>query len=101
MNTTVLLQALVGLVVILIGGFAALAYPALQVNTLRRMRGIWRVLAAVPLLPMGYILVVTALALGKGSNLWPILLIFTAPIGSGYLWILRWVHGWAASPQEP
>jgi hypothetical protein len=84
--------ALVGLIVILIGGFAALSYPALQVNALRRTRGVWRALAAVPLLPMGYIVVITALALGKGSNLWPILLIFTAPFGAAYLWLLMWVH---------
>ena len=87
-----LLQMAVGFVVIVIGGFAALAYPALQVNAFREMRGVWRVLAAVPLLPMGYILVVTAIALRKGSNLWPILLIFTAPLGAAYLWVLGWAH---------
>ena len=101
MNATPVVQALVGFVVILIGGFAALAYPALQVNALRRMRGVWRVLAAVPLLPMGYILIVTALALGEGSNLWPILLIFTAPFGAAYLWILRWAHARMASSPKP
>jgi hypothetical protein len=91
-----------GLVVILIGGFAALAYPGLQVKALRRMRGVWRVLAAVPLLPMGYIIVVTALALQKGSNLWPILLIFTAPFGAAYLWILGWAHSrFASLPARP
>ena len=86
------MEMALGLVVILIGGFAALAYPGLQIKALRRMRGVWRLLAAVPLLPMGYIVVVTALALQKGSNLWPILLIFTAPFGSAYLWILGWLH---------
>ena len=86
-------QAVVGFAVILIGGVAAVAYPFLQVSALRRMRGKWRLLAAVPLVPMAYILVVTALALGKGSNLWPILLIFTAPFGAAYLWILGWAHG--------
>ena len=85
-------QMVVGFIVILVGGFAALAYPALQVDSLRRMRGVWRVLAVVPLLPMAYILIVTAVALGEGSNLWPILLIFTAPFGAAYLWILRWAH---------
>ena len=49
-------------------------------------------LAAVPLLPMLYIIVVTALALGKGSNLWPILLIFTAPLGAAYLALLGFAH---------
>ncbi len=81
-----------GLVVVLVGGFAAFAYPGMQVKALRRMPGFWRLLAAVPLLPMGYIIVVTALALRKESNLWPILLIFTAPLGTAYLGILRWVH---------
>ena len=83
---------ILGAVVILVGGLAAFAYPGMQVKALRRMSGFWRVLAAVPLLPMGYIIFVTALALGKGSNLWPILLIFTAPFGTVYLAILRWVH---------
>ena len=87
-----MVQMAVGFIVIVIGGFAAIAYPALQVSALRRMRGVWRLLALVPLLPMGYILVVTALALGEGSNLWPILLIFTAPFGAAYLWILKWAH---------
>src|SRR5947209_11355462 len=52
-----------GAVVILIGMGSALAYPVLQVIALRQFRGFWRLLAAVPLLPMGYIIVVTALAL--------------------------------------
>ena len=83
---------ILGFVVIFVGGFAALAYPGMQVKALRRMSGFWRLLAAVPLLPMGYIVVVTALAARKGSNLWPILLIFTAPLGTAYLALLRWVH---------
>jgi hypothetical protein len=49
---------------------------------------------------MGYILIVTALALGKGSNLWSILLIFTAPFGAAYLWILRWAHLRIRRPRE-
>lgn len=84
---------IVGGAVIIIGFLAALAYPMLQFRALRDMRGVWRVLAAVPFLPMAYILIVTALALGEGSNLWPILLIFTAPFGAAYLVILRWLHG--------
>ena len=77
---------------IIIGGFAALAYPMMQVRALQQMRGVWRLLAAVPLLPMAYIIVVTLLALREGSNLWPILLIFTAPLGAAYLVVLRWFH---------
>jgi hypothetical protein len=86
-------QMILGLAVILIGGFAAIAYPMLQIRALRDMRGVWLLLAAVPFLPMAYIIVITAMALREGSNLWPILLIFTAPFGSAYLAILRWVHG--------
>jgi hypothetical protein len=86
------MQMVVGFAVIIIGGLAAFAYPVLQVRAFRRMRGYWLVLAAVPLLPMFYIIVVTALALGEGSNLWPILLIFTAPIGAAYLFVLITLH---------
>lgn len=89
---TEIVQMAVGAVVIVIGGLAALAYPMLQFRALRGMRGVWLLLAAVPLLPMVYIVVVTFMALGKGSSLWPILLIFTAPIGTAYLWVLGFVH---------
>jgi hypothetical protein len=83
---------LLGFVVIMVGFATALAYPVLQVRAFRRMRGAWLLLAAVPLVPMAYIIGVTALALGKGSNLWPILLIFTAPFGAAYLFLLGMLH---------
>ena len=83
---------LLGFVVIAVGFVAALAYPVLQVRAFRRMRGVWLLFAAVPLVPMAYIIVVTALALGKGSNLWPLLLIFTAPFGAAYLFLLGMLH---------
>ena len=84
--------AILGLVVILIGGCAAFAYPVLQVRALRRMRGGWMLLAALPLVPMAYIIILTALALRGGFNLWPILLIFAAPFGTAYLAILSFAH---------
>ena len=90
---------IVGGAVIIIGGLAALAYPMLQFRALRDMRGVWRALAAVPFLPMAYIIVVTLLALREGANLWPILLIFTAPIGAAYLAILQWLHARLAPVQ--
>ena len=83
---------ILGAVVILVGWGAAFYYPVMQVQALRRMRGIWLILAALPLLPMAYIIIITAFALGKGSNLWPILLIFAAPFGTAYLAILRFAH---------
>jgi hypothetical protein len=36
--------------------------------------------------------VVTALALSEGANLWPLLLIFTAPVATAYLAVLRFVE---------
>ena len=97
MTTTI--QIIVGAAVIIIGGLAAFAYPMMQIRALQQMRGGWRVLAAVPLLPMAYIIAVTLLALSEGSNLWPILLIFTAPIGTAYLGVLQWLHRRLAPPQ--
>jgi hypothetical protein len=93
-------QMVLGFAVIAIGGLAALAYPMMQIRALRDMRGVWRLLAAVPFLPMAYIIVITAMALREGSNLWPILLIFTAPFGTAYLAILRWLHRWLAASTE-
>ena len=93
---------LLGFGVIMVGFVAALAYPVLQVRAFRRMRGVWLLLAAVPLVPMAYIIVVTALALGKGSNLWPLLLIFTAPFGAAYLFLLAMLHRrFATSARTP
>ena len=91
---------IVGFAVIIIGGFAALAYPMLQFRALRDMRGVWRILAAVPFLPMAYIVVVTLLALSEGANLWPILLIFTAPVGAAYLVVLRWIWGLGSAQRQ-
>jgi hypothetical protein len=68
------------------------AYPPLQLAALRKLRGIWRILAVLPLVPMGCVLVVTAVAFYQQSNLWPLLLIFMAPIALVYLFALMWVH---------
>jgi len=87
-----------GAAIILVGMTSALAYPVLQVAALRRFRGFWRLLAAVPLLPMGYIIAVTALAFREQSTLWPLLLILMAPVGLAYLGILWLVHARLAPP---
>jgi hypothetical protein len=36
--------------------------------------------------------VVTALAFSEGANLWPLLLIFTAPVATAFLALLRFVE---------
>ena len=96
---TEMLQMVVGGAVIIIGFLAALAYPMMQFRALRDMRGVWRLLAAAPFLPMAYIVAITAMALREGSNLWPILLIFTAPLGAAYLALLHWLHRWLGLPR--
>ncbi len=66
-------------------GASVIAYLVLQVVTLARYRGRRRRLALIPLLPMGLVIVYTLVALGHGSNLFPLVLLFTAPIGALYL----------------
>jgi hypothetical protein len=86
------LQMILGGIVIAIGFGAAIAYPRLQYSALRRMRGMWRVLSLVPLAVMAVVAVITARGLVKGANLWPLLLIFTAPLATAYLLVLRLVR---------
>jgi hypothetical protein len=69
-----------------------LGYPILQFLAIKRMRGGWRVLALLPLLTLIPVLFLTFLALSRGSNLWPIILIFVAPAILAYLIILLVVH---------
>ena len=86
------LQTILGSIIIMVGFCAAIAYPRLQYSVLRQMRGVWLVLSLVPLAVMLVVGVVTALALSEGANLWPLLLIFTAPVATAYLAVLRFVE---------
>jgi len=86
------LQMIFGGIIIMVGFGAAIAYPRLQYSALRQMRGVWLVLSLVPLAVMLVVGVVTALALSEGANLWPLLLIFTAPVATAYLAVLRFVE---------
>ena len=70
----------------LLGGL--LLYPVLQYLAWRTMRGIWRFFALLPLPLMGCVLAVTIIGLVQASNLWPIFLIFTAPIVLIYFGLL-------------
>lgn len=72
----------------LIGEVMTLAGPAyffLQVLMAVRYRGRWLVLSLVPLLFMVPLAAHAGLAFAAGSNLWPVLLIFAAPIAFTYL----------------
>lgn len=60
-------------------------YFVLQAWLLYSLRGFWLVMAVLPLLPMAAIVVYTVHAFNKGSNLFPLVLIFTAPLAFVYL----------------
>ena len=65
--------------------WSPVAYLVTQVVALRRFRGRWRVAALVPLVPMAIVLFYTVSAYRAGSNLFPLVLIFTSPIACFYL----------------
>ena len=69
-----------------------LVYPVLQYLALKRLRGVWRNLAFVPLVPMVIVLFVTFLSFFQQSNLWPIFLIFVSPFALVYLVVLLASH---------
>jgi hypothetical protein len=94
------LQMIFGGIIIMVGFGAAIAYPRLQYSALRQMRGVWLVLSLVPLAVMLVVGVVTALALSEGANLWPLLLIFTAPVATAYLAVLRFVERRVTRPDS-
>ena len=63
-------------------------YFALQAWLLYSLRGGWLYAAALPLVPMAAIVVYTVYAFNKGSNLFPLVLIFTAPLAFIYLLVV-------------
>ena len=68
------------------------AYFVVQPMSLAQWHGGWRKAAIAPLLLTVPAALFSLYALGKGSNLWPISLIFTAALGSFYLaalWLAR------------
>ena len=77
--------ALVGLLIALAIFAAFPAYLYLQVRSLKRWQGLWRLAAALPLLGMAPVLLYTVPAFLAGANLWPLGLIFAAPPACLYL----------------
>ena len=63
-------------------------YVVLQAVALWRWRGGWRVAAAIPGVPMAAVVLYTIVAFSAGSNLFPLVLIFSAPPALLYLVIL-------------
>ena len=75
----------------LFGLFVMLGVPgyfALQAYLLYCLRGGWLIAAAVPLVPMAAVVAYTVHAFNKGSNWFPLVLIFTAPIVFVYLLVV-------------
>jgi len=68
--------------------WSPVAYLVAQIVTLRRFQGGWWVAALAPLVPMAIVLVYTVSAFRAGSNLFPLVLIFTSPIAFLYLMAL-------------
>lgn len=60
-------------------------YFVLQFYTARTWDGSWRWAALAPLLVMVPLIAFTVFAFAAGSNLWPLMLILTAPVACIYL----------------
>ncbi len=83
-----------GMLVVGLGGLAILGYLVLQPMMIFTYSGRWRVAALVPVIAMVPLFVHAAYAFAHGSNLWPLGLIFFAPIATLYLLLLagtRWL----------
>jgi len=65
--------------------WAVPGYVILQIRLLRRYREGWRRAAAVPIVPMVGVLIYTVYAFQAGSNLFPLVLLFTSPFALMYL----------------
>ncbi len=83
-------NALISLIFLAVPG-----YFLLQALALWRLEGGWRLAGLVPLLGAVPLAGHALFALGAGSNLWPLLFIFFAPLGAAYLVVLfaaRWLR---------
>ena len=82
------MEDFLGALLIPIGFWSAIAYVPIQIYTGLKWRGGWRTLALLPLLIMVPILGYTVYAAARESNLWPIVLIFSAPVATVYFLII-------------
>jgi hypothetical protein len=68
------------------------AYLGIQLYTLLRWRGGWRIVASVPLLVMVPVVGLTIHAFIQQSNIWPIILLFAGPAALLFLLVLMVAH---------
>lgn len=73
-------------------------YPVMQLLLLWRMRGGWRMATALPLILMVPVLLYTVFAYLHGSNIFPLVLIFTSPLAALYLLVIMLLRRFAAQP---
>jgi hypothetical protein len=83
----------IGDLVVTLMMFAVPGYFVVQAGSVFLMRGGWRRAALAPLVVMVPVAALTAFGLAAGSNLAPIYLVFTAPLGFLYLAALIAVRG--------
>jgi hypothetical protein len=76
------------LLLFMLAGWSIPAYFVLQVVLYRRWRDGWRKAALLPLWATVPIVAYTLFALFMGSNLWPLVMLFTVPLAFAYLVLL-------------
>ena len=81
-------------------GWSAPGYLVLQGIALWRLRGGWRLAVLLPALPMAGVLVYTVYAFLAGSNIFPLVLLFTSPFALLYLVVVLVVR-WLARRRMP
>ena len=69
-------------------GLTIPGYFYLQYRLLRRWSGGWKLAALAPIVLVVPAVVFSLYALSRDSNLWPLTVIFLAPVGFAYLLIL-------------
>ncbi len=70
---------------------SVLAYVVVQIMVLRRASGLGKVVAALPLVVMLPVVVLTVVNLALGKNLWPIFLLFVSPLALLYVVVVAFV----------
>jgi hypothetical protein len=85
-------QGVLGLAIMAVAFCGILSYPALLYRSVKQTRGAWRLAALLPLIVVIPVLFVTIRGLQQGSNLWPIFLIFLAPVLFVYQAVLLLLH---------
>jgi membrane-associated PAP2 superfamily phosphatase len=66
-------------------GLTIPGYFILQVWLAKSWSGRWRLAALAPLIFIGPAILFSLYALSRGSNLWPLTIVFLAPVGFVYL----------------